>query len=326
MAGSNTGSGDAAIDAAAAAFADSLNPEGEEQEETEGEDESEAGLEAGAEEESGETEDEESAGESEESEGEEAEEDEQPAGRTFTVRGADGKEERVSESELIAGYQRQADYTRKTQALAAQRREQEQEASQARQERSEYAQLLPKLRSALQHSMGKEPNWEELRQKDPAQAAVAKQRWDEQQQRLQAIQAEEERVAQQNREEHEKLKKKILDEQAAKTLELLPQWAKPEVRKKDEAAIEALLRGLGFGDDELVIYDARAKAIALKAAKYDQVMAQKQKLQKQVKAAPAVKPGGNIARKATTEQQRASKRLAQTGSIRDAARVFEQFV
>ena len=49
----------------------------------------------------------------------------EPAGESFTVK-VDGSEEQVSLEELRDGYQRQADYTRKTQELASERKRLEQ--------------------------------------------------------------------------------------------------------------------------------------------------------------------------------------------------------
>src|SRR6185437_13524573 len=89
--------------------------------------------------------------EADEADAEEPEADEEedaqpePAGQKFTVK-IDGKDETVTRDELIAGYSRQSDYTRKTQALANERKTFEQEQAQTRQERAEYQALLPQLR------------------------------------------------------------------------------------------------------------------------------------------------------------------------------------
>src|SRR5689334_21615115 len=74
---------------------------------------------------------------------EEAEEqdEQQPAQATYTVK-IGGKETQVTADELVKGYQRNADYTTKTQQLAAQRREQQAEFEAVRQERAKYGQLL----------------------------------------------------------------------------------------------------------------------------------------------------------------------------------------
>ena len=60
---------------------------------------------------------------------------------TFTVK-IDGKEVEVKLSELKNGYQRQADYTKKTTAVAEQRKAAEVETQKANQERAEYSQKL----------------------------------------------------------------------------------------------------------------------------------------------------------------------------------------
>ena len=49
----------------------------------------------------------------------------EPAGESYTVK-VDGSEEQVSLDELRDGYQRQSDYTRKTQELASERQRLEQ--------------------------------------------------------------------------------------------------------------------------------------------------------------------------------------------------------
>lgn len=257
--------------------------------------------------------------------GEEEEGEQQQAPATFTVR-VDGKEETVSESELIAGYQRQADYTRKTQALSTERKTLQDATASVQQERSEYAQLLPKIRTALAVGMGKEPDWEALRTKDPANAAVEKQRWDERRQKIADIQAEEQRVAQQFAAEQETIKNQILAEQAEKVKVLLPHWKSADVAKREGEEITNLLRETGFGEHELTIYDARALKIAHMASKWLAMQKQKPALQKKIAAAPAVKPGAGHQRPSDTPAARAQKRFAKSGSMKDAPAAFERFI
>jgi hypothetical protein len=335
MPGSNTGSANDGVGQtpfdAVSAFDALLNPEEGDQgnegeantDETAGESELEESAEAQAEDgESSEEGEEQSEDQSEESE----EEGEQPSGRLYTVR-IDGKEEQVPEHELIAGYQRQSDYTRKTQAIASERKALEQEAGKARQERSEYAELLPQLRKALETVMGKEPNWEELRAKDPAQAAIAKQRWDERVQKMHAIRQEEERVRQQEMTERQNHAQQIIREEDDKTLKLIPHWTKPEVKQKEEAAITKMLTDLGFKEDETKIYDSRARKIAWMAMKYLAISAKKPELRQKIAAAPTVKPGNGTQKpRQQTNLQQAQKRLGKTGSIKDATEVFKHFL
>lgn len=262
---------------------------------------------------------------SEESEGEEEASEEPPPARSYTVR-VDGKEEAVNESELIAGYQRQADYTRKTQSLAEERRLHSTEAEAVRQERADYAALLPKLRKALEAPMGQEPNWEEMRAADPAKAAVAKQRWDEQLQRLRSVAEEEHRVQAQQQTEQKALQDRILREEADKVKTLIPEWKSADVAKREGEEITQMLRDMGFSEDQLHIYDARAMKIAHLASKYLKIQAAKPGLQKKIEAAPVAKPGTGQPKAQPTKHQQAQRKLSRTGKLRDAASVMEAFL
>lgn len=319
--GSNTGTAEESAGPfnAVDAFETLLNPPKEDKQEAEGEPE----VEATAETEEPEKEDDSATEESEESEeSADAEQtDDEPAPSHFTVR-VDGKEEQVSESELIAGYQRQADYTRKTQALSGERKKLDEGSAALAQERSEYAQLLPKLRKALEQGMGKEPDWEALRREDPATAAVEKQRWDERLQRLHQLQAEEERVAQQRNVEFQQQREKILADEARKMLDKLPHWKQKEVADKEHSAIGEMLRELGFGDDELSIYDSRAMQIAWMAMKYREIEKQKPALKKQIEKVPVAKPGA-AQTKPRSAAQKAHQRFKNSGSVKDVAALFE---
>jgi len=311
------------------AFDQYLNPE-EDDQDGEGANEDE-GQDADKDQHEGsesETEEEEASEEEAETESELEDEEEQgdeSQARKFTVR-VDGKDETVSESELIAGYQRQSDYTRKTQALANDRKSFETERVGVNQERTEYAQLLPKLRQALANGMGKEPDWEALRQEDPAKAAVEKQRWDERKARIAQVEAEEARLVQQQAEENRVLAEKIIKEQGEKALVLMPHWKDEAKKKSDNEGIKSMLLGLGFAEDETTIYDARALHIAYLASKYLEIQKQKPALKKKIIAAPVAKPGSSTKPKLQTEVQKAHKRLAKTGSMKDAAKAFEAFV
>lgn len=250
---------------------------------------------------------------------------EQPAAeQTFTVR-VDGTDQAVKLSELLSGYSRTADYTRKTQSLAEERKRLDAETAQARQERAQYAALLPKLRQAVEAGMGKEPNWEELRAVDPVKASVEWQRWHERKARVAQIDAESNRVRAAQAEEEAAARNAVLIEQREKLLEKLPAWKDKKVAAADSEAVTNLLRSVGFGDSELAIYDHRAMLIALKAAKYDALMADKSKLKGKIDKAPVVKPGGGTP-KTTTAAGSARDRFMRTGSVQDAAGLFNQLL
>jgi hypothetical protein len=114
------------------------------------------------------------------SESDESEESKQPdEPPTFTVK-IDGKEEAVPLDELLKGYQRTADYTRKTQALAEQRKAAEAELNAVREERATYSQLLTALQQQLQQQQESPVDMERLYREDPIewvrQTELARQR------------------------------------------------------------------------------------------------------------------------------------------------------
>ena len=144
------------------AEAEEAQPTEEEESQPETEDES-------FEEESEEEEEaEEAEEESEETEGEEEEE-------LYAVT-VNGEEVAVSLDELLSGYSRQSDYTRKTQEVANDRKEIESlqqqynsEIQQIQQERQQYAQALTNI---IENQSGElerfsNINWDELRENDP---------------------------------------------------------------------------------------------------------------------------------------------------------------
>jgi len=169
----------------------------------------------------------------EQPESEETEEQAQPAADSkFTVR-IDGKDEQVPLSELLAGYSRQSDYTRKTQALATDRKAFEQEHGSVRQERAEYANLLPQLRKALESGMGSEPNWDALQKEDPAKFAAEWASWQRRKVNVDAVKAEEARVKAKQDEDFAAARNQILVKERQALLDKMPSWKDKATASKE---------------------------------------------------------------------------------------------
>ena len=92
--------------------------------------------------------------------------DESPEVQLVTVK-IDGKTEQIPLEEAIKGYQRQADYSRKTAALAEERKSFDQDRQAVVQERTQYAHLLNALQQQLQAQQPQEPDWQKLYDSDP---------------------------------------------------------------------------------------------------------------------------------------------------------------
>ena len=289
----------------------------EEQSESESEEMESAELQEEAEETSEEVE-----GENEESE------EEAPRDEKFVVK-VDGKEIEVPKDELIRGYQREADYTRKTQKLAEERKLVESEFQQVRGEREQYAQVLGQLQHKLREFEPPEPDWNRLEVEDPTEYA---RQWTSHQRRQQqqfAVQAEQERLNKVQQAELDRLLKEAIAKEVVSLKEKIPEWSSPEKAKAEGMALLDYGQKLGFSEYELsTISDSRQLLALHKAWKYDQMMSKRPEFQAKIKKAPKMaSPGsaGSVSSK-SSDLNNAKKRLAQTGSVRDAASLFEKFI
>jgi cobalamin biosynthesis protein CobT len=296
-------------------------PEGEEPEEQsdEPEDETQAEPEEG---EAG-AEGEEDA----EGEGEEPEEPD-PATTLVTVE-IDGKAQKVTLEEVTKGYLRTADYTRKTQQLAEERRAFGGEIAAVREERAQYAALLPALAKQLEGAAGQEPDWDRLAAEDPIEFNrqwAAKQLRDR---KLSAIQSEQQRIAAEAAREADRQRRQVLEAARAELPRLNPAWKDANRWRQDRDAVKTYLGGLGYSDDQIAaLDDPRAVLIAHKARLYDEGvkrgMQPRQQVQAQQRPAPAAAARPGPARRpVVTEHTRAKQRLAKTHDVRDAASVIE---
>jgi hypothetical protein len=259
---------------------------------------------------------------------EEESEEEAPRDEKFIVK-VDGKEIEVPKEELIRGYQREADYTRKTQKLAEERKFVESEFQQVRAERETYAQVLGQLQQKLQEFEPQEPDWNRLEVEDPTEYA---RQWTSHQRRQQqkfAVQAEQMRLNQLREVEIQKQINTVLAQETAILKEKIPEWTSPEKAKAEGKALLEYGQQLGFSEQELnTITDSRALLALHKAWKYDQMMSKRPEFQAKIKKAPKMAtPGstGSVSSK-SSDINNAKKRLAQTGSVRDAASLFEKFI
>jgi hypothetical protein len=231
----------------------------------------------------------------------------EPEETTPTYRVKVGKEEvEVPLDELISGYSRTADYTKKTQEVAEQRKAVEAERAkieEAAKLRDQYAQRLSIIEQMLQQP---EPDLSQLKETDPIGYAVAVAEQTERQKQLAAVQQERARLAQQQQSEQAERLKMHLATEAAKLREAIPEWqdeVKGEIIKKE---IREYAKSVGFSDQELAqVYDSRAVTALYKAAQYDKLMRGKIDATKKVTQAPRMlKPGTSTPETRQTEQSK----------------------
>jgi len=240
----------------------------------------------------------------------------------------DGEEIEVTQDELINGYSRQQDYTRKTQELANQRKTIEQQAQELAQRDAIYAQLLPKMEAQLQGELVNEPDWDSLYNDDPIAFVREKQLWDEKKEKLKAAEAENARLQQESYAQQQQLIAQQVQEGQQKILEIIPEWKNAEVAQKEKLAIRDYgINVLGYLPQEMdAIYDYRA-LLGLRNAWLNSKTVEATK-KKPTQKAPArvARPGTTSRKKSVAPAKRAKQVLAKSGKVQDAAKVFEQFL
>ena len=240
----------------------------------------------------------------------------------------DGSEIEVTQDELINGYSRQQDYTRKTQELANQRKTIEQQAQELQQRDAIYAQLLPKMEAQLQGELVNEPDWDSLYNDDPIAFVREKQIWDEKKEKLKAAEAEQQRLQQEAYAKQQEQIAQQVQEGQQKILEIIPEWKNAEVAQKEKLAIRDYgINVLGYLPQEMdAIYDYRA-LLGLRNAWLNSKTVEATK-KKPTQKAPArvARPGTTTRKKSVAPAKRAKQVLAKSGKVQDAAKVFEQFL
>lgn len=239
----------------------------------------------------------------------------------------DGKSIELTKKEIEASYLRQADYTRKTQMVAEERRRVAEIEQEAAQERQIYAQLLPVMQERIKASMPTPPD-PGLIDVNPAAYLKAKEEYERVVGDLQATQAEMQRLSEMQQVEQARKLQAYVAENAQKLPELVPEWSDKKAYDRDRPKVREYLKAKGFSDDEInQAYDARLVAIAADGMRFRELLKSKPRENAPLEKAlrPAAPPSKPMTQQ-TRNQLDARKRLAKTGSLRDAAAVFEGLI
>lgn len=243
----------------------------------------------------------------------------------------DNEELEVDLDELIKGYSRTSDYTKKTQSLAEQRKQVEAERAkieEAAKLRDTYSQRLQVIEQML--SQQPEEDLSALKDSDPVGYAIKVAEKMEREKQLSAVRAEREAVQAKQVAEHQERLKAHLAQEGERLKAAIPDLAdevKGEVIRKE---IRDYAKSNGWTDQELSqVYDHRAVIALYRAMQFEKLQKSKPAVQKKVNEAPkALKPGvaGQRIDKDSEQAKKLAKQLKQTGRPRDAAKIFERFL
>ena len=242
----------------------------------------------------------------------------------------DNEELEVDVDELIKGYSRTSDYTKKTQALAEQRKAIEAEKAkveEAARLRDQYAQRLQVIEQMLTQSP--QEDLAALKETDPIGYAVKMAEQVEREKQLAAVRQERMQLAQRQQAEQQQRLQAHLSQEAERLRAAIPEMAdevKGEVVRKE---IKDFARSIGFSEQELSqVYDHRAVLTLYKAMQYDKLQKSKPATAKRVAEAPKTLRPGTVQQSnpSQDEVKKLKSQLRKTGKQRDAAKLFERFL
>ena len=248
--------------------------------------------------------------------------------KTFRVK-ANGEEKDVTLNELVEGYQKGSDYTKKSQELATQRKAVEAEAhavNEAMQMREQYAQRLGQVQQLLAQDANDGTNLEELRENDPIQYAIKVAEKTENNKKLQLLQQEQNRLAGAQKNQVAQHQAKMIAHESEMLTEKVKEFSDPKKAEQIKNDIRSFGKSIGFTENELAqVYDHRHVIVMQKAMAYDKLQKANPGVTKKLSKAPKMsKKGNKVANVDVYTKQK--KRLKGSGSIEDATELFKNFI
>lgn len=249
-----------------------------------------------------------------------------------------GVKAQVTLGELSRGYSREADYTRKTESLAAQRRELAAERQGVQEavenERAQYAQSLAQMSQALGNEIsgGQEIDWDTLKEEDPIEFAT---QWADHQRKTEQFRNSQAQLQQMNQEQQQQQQQQYqvgLEDQARQLKEIIPEFKDETSAKKLQTDMRSFLSNSygGFSEQEIgQIADARHVQLIHDAMKWKNLQSSKVKVEKKVTKLPRIIKGSAPKGRADVDQEQMAvkmKRAKQSGHVNDAAAAIADLI
>lgn len=291
-------------------------------------DETDEDLESEEEDEDDESDEEDSEEESDEEEDEDSEES-----TTYIVK-IDGEELEVDEDELLGGYQRQRDYTKKTQEIAEQRKELESLSSELQSERDKYVKALESVLEEETAQLEKYNNvdWNKLKEEDPNQFLLLQHEMNDVRQKLESKRKAREEALSATDKVSQELEAKRLEKEQERVATLIEGWG-GENHQEIVSTLQEQASKEGFTDEDGELFkNAMVVKLLHKASQFDALKAKKESVvEKKVKkkVPKVVKSGvkqGQTDSKQLKARKQAVERVKQTGNINDAAQAMASFL
>lgn len=230
-------------------------------------------------------------------------------------------DEEVEIDELVAGYMKDGDYRRKTAEVAEVKRITQAQLEQIAAERNHYANRTDALLTTFEAELiGDQNALAKLASENPALWVQENAKFQQRVAKYQQLQAERQRIGQQQAYEQQQSYNNYLMAEDARLLEAIPSWKDPAKRQSDGQAIEQCLsKDYGYTQEELgQIADSRAVRVARDAMMWRRHLAAVGK--KATTAPPTpVRSGAAPQNSANGRSEKdLAQRLKRTGNVDDA--------
>jgi hypothetical protein len=168
----------------------------------------------------------------------------------------------------------------------------------------------------------------ELKENDPVGYAVKIAEITEKKENLSAVQQERAKIAQQQQLDQKRFLQQKVVEEAQKLSQILPEFSDPNKGEQLRNEIRAYGKSVGFTDAEMSnVIDHRHVLMLRKAQLYDQLQKNKPNVTKKVNSAPKmVKSGNKVDPSNRDVRKKNMAKLKQSGKVRDAVALFENFI
>ena len=247
----------------------------------------------------------------------------------------DGQEQEVTLDELMKGYSRQSDYTRKTERLSQDRKSVEQlkneytrQNEEAKIKRDQYEKQIQVLSEQLKQSEPSKVDLDKLYEDNPAEYVRVKAEQDRRRELLEKSRQEQERILAEKQEEQTKQYNAYLEQQKQLLAEKLPIYADKEKGAEFTKNLINYAKEIGYTDQEInMLVDHRSVIMLANAYRYDKLKKANLKNKKVTKvskvvssSSPKVQDENEVAKRIKSKKAT----LRNSGKVNDAASVLQE--
>lgn len=240
----------------------------------------------------------------------------------------DGKKYRIPKA-VKPALMFQSDYTKKTQALAEQRKAFDEHEKAVQAERQYYANQLAQLTQHLAQAIQQGPTEEqlvELSKKDPIAYIQARAERDTRLAQLQQAQQQEQQIRQKQEADYKRQQADYITKERTTLLDKVPDWKDESVQKREFEEMSAYAQSVGYTPEELAnVYNHRDYLVLRDAMRYRQLLSSKENQSKQVQAQPpkTLKPGAAQVPDGKKVPDKLVNQFRKDPTIRNAASIFD---